>query len=172
MLGELDIPFDVFTTFFAHMLTLSTVVLIQVYINYIKKLLKVGSILFPLLLSHQSVRNRERICLCPCNAVAVTVIIAVALIRRICPLMRRSLLHKQSRHLFWSFLLLPLRSLLRSHVYVDNAVAVATAAATTLIVVDVAIFAAVDVSSASAYAVAGSVAAAATLDVLFYLYLC
>ena len=45
MLGELDIPFDVFTTFFAHMLTLSTVVLIQVYINYIKKLLKVGFIL-------------------------------------------------------------------------------------------------------------------------------
>ena len=45
MLGELDIPFDVFTTFFAHMLTLSTVFLIQVYINYIKKLLKVGFIL-------------------------------------------------------------------------------------------------------------------------------
>ena len=100
-------------------------------------------------------------------------IIAVALIRRICPLMRRSLLHKQSRHLFWSFLLLPLRSLLRTY-NVDNEVAVATAAATALIVVDVAIFAAVDVSSASAYAVAGSVAvaAAATLDVLFYLYLC
>ena len=78
----------------------------------------------------------------------------------------------------------PIASLLRGHVCarlynVDNAVASAGAvasavAATALIAVDVAIFAAVDVSSASAYAVAGSVAvaAAATLDVLFYFYLC
>ena len=86
----------------------------------------------------------------------------------------------------------PIASLLRGHVCarlynVDNAVAVATAvasagavasavAATALIAVDVAIFAAGDVSSARAYAVAESsavaVAAAATLDVLFYFYLC
>ena len=184
------------------MLTLSTVVLIQVYINYIKKLLKVGSILVTIFviasIGSQSRANLSLSLQCRCcyrdncgrsdssDLSAYT-----------------SFASAQTKSAFvLVFPAPPIASLLRGHVCarlynVDNAVAVAVAtavtvsvvstfasagavasavAATALIAVDVAIFAAGDVSSARAYAVAESsavaVAAAATLDVLFYFYLC
>lgn len=141
------------------MLTLSTVVLIQVYINYIKKLLKVGFILVTIFVI-ASIGSQPRANL------------SLSLQCRCCYRDNCGRSDSSDLSAYASFASSQTKSAL---VYnVDNAVAVATAAATALIVVDVAIFAAVDVSSASAYAVAGSVAvaAAATLDVLFYFYLC
>lgn len=158
------------------MLTLSTVVLIQVYINYIKKLLKVGFILVTIFVI-ASIGSQPRANL------------SLSLQCRCCYRDNCGRSDSSDLSAYASFASSQTKSALvlvfpappiavaiaqsRMHAYnVDNAVAVATA--TALIVVDVAIFAAVDVSSASAYAVAGSVAvaAAATLDVLFYLYLC
>ena len=150
------------------MLTLSTVVLIQVYINYIKKLLKVGSILVTIFVI-ASIGSQPRAnlslslqCRCcyrdNCGRSDSSDLSAYA-----------SFASSQTKSALVLVFPASLRSILRSQTAVTVSVA-----ATALIVVDVAIFAAVDVSSASAYAVAGSVAvaAAATLDVLFYFYLC